>query len=87
MLTISVAKCRKSPDSFSTFHANLAITNGADISYRYKRITQRLNTDFRNTTSDTAHSIYVDSYGRDTGIGKVSDLDMAFWLPHATYQQ
>ena len=74
-------------DWFTTLHTNLAITNGADISYRYKRITQRLNTDFWNTQSDTAHSIYVGSYGRDTAIDKISDLDMAFWLPNALYHQ
>jgi hypothetical protein len=74
-------------DWFQVFHANLAITNGDDISYRYKRITGRLNPDFRNTNSDTANSIYVGSYGRDTGIGKVSDLDMAYQLPVALYQQ
>jgi hypothetical protein len=74
-------------DWFQTFHSNLAITNGDDISYRYKRITQRLNTDFRDTTSDTANSIYVGSYGRDTGIGKISDLDMAYQLPVALYEQ
>ena len=28
-------------DWFQTFQANLAITNGDDISYRYKRITGR----------------------------------------------
>jgi Second Messenger Oligonucleotide or Dinucleotide Synthetase domain len=74
-------------DWFLTFHSNLAITNGDDISYRYKRITGRLNTDFRDTTNDTANSIYVGSYGRDTGVGKVSDLDMAYQLPVALYQQ
>lgn len=74
-------------DWFTTFHSNLAITNEGDISYRYKRITQRLNTDFRNTTSDTANSIYVGSYGRDTAIGKISDLDMAYQLPVALYAQ
>jgi hypothetical protein len=72
-------------DWFSEFHANLAITNGADISYRYKRITRRLNTDFWDTESETAHSIYVGSYGRDTAIGRISDLDMAFWLPSSIY--
>lgn len=74
-------------DWFSTFAANLAITNGGDISYRYKRITKRLNTDFRNTDSDTANSLYVGSYGRDTAIGKISDLDMAYQLPVALYDK
>jgi hypothetical protein len=64
-------------DWFQAFHSNLAITNEGDISNRYKRITQRLNTDFRDTTSDTANSIYVGSYGRDTAIGKISDLGIS----------
>lgn len=51
------------------------------ISYRYKRITRQLNTDFRLTTSDTANSLYVGSYGRDTASRGFSDLDMAYVLP------
>jgi len=74
-------------DWFSTLQSNLAITNEADISYRYKRITKRLNLDFRKTDSEDANSIYVGSYGRDTAIGKISDLDMAYQLPVALYDQ
>lgn len=74
-------------DWFSTFQYNLAITNEGDISSRYKRITKRLNLDFRTTESETANSLYVGSYGRDTAIGKISDLDMAYQLPVALYDQ
>lgn len=74
-------------DWFTTFNSNIAITKGDSISMRYKRITQRLNTDFWSTTSDTAHSIYVGSYGRDTAINATSDVDMAFWLPWDLYTQ
>lgn len=72
-------------DWFSTFNGNLAVSNANDISYRYKRITRQLNTDSWETTSETAHSLYVGSYGRDTAIDGISDIDMAFWLPYATY--
>lgn len=72
---------------FSTFCSNIAVYNANSISYRYKRITRRLNTDFWDTTSESAHSIYVGSYGRDTAIGSTSDFDMAFWLPYSVYQQ
>ncbi|PCK77552.1 SMODS domain-containing nucleotidyltransferase [Rhizobium sophoriradicis] len=55
------------------------------ISYRYKRITKQLNKDFWQTDSETAHSLYVGSYGRDTAAKGVSDLDVAFTLPNSLY--
>ena len=63
---------------FSTFCGNLTITNTDAISRRYKAITKRLNTDFWTTTSETAHCLYVGSYGRSTAISGFSDLDMIF---------
>ena len=57
------------------------------IAYRYGRITRQLNTDFWNTTSETAHSLYVGSYGRDTAAKGVSDLDIGFVLPTSLYHQ
>jgi tRNA nucleotidyltransferase (CCA-adding enzyme) len=57
------------------------------ISYRYKRITRQLNTDFWETQSDTAHSLYIGSYGRDTAARGVSDVDIWFTLPNRVYHQ
>jgi hypothetical protein len=57
------------------------------ISSRYKRITRQLNTDFWNTTSETAHSLYIGSYGRDTAARGVSDIDIYFQLPNNLYRQ
>lgn len=74
-------------DWFSTFCSNLQVKNARSISMRYKAITQRLNTDFWDTTSDTVHSLYVGSYGRNTAIAGFSDLDMVFELPAALYHQ
>src|SRR5438270_12931469 len=76
-------------EDFSTFKDNYNITNDliSSISYRYKRITKQLNKDFWNTESDTAHSLYVGSYGRDTAAKGVSDLDVAFVLPVQLYHQ
>jgi hypothetical protein len=74
-------------DWFSTFCDNLVIRNTEDISSRCHRITRRLNTDFWATTSDTAHSLYAGSYGRNTGIAGISDLDVIFRLPYELYQQ
>ena len=74
-------------DWFRTFCANIQVKNRATISTRYKNITKRLNTDFWSTTSDTAHSLYVGSYGRNTAIHRTSDVDMIFRLPYSVYQQ
>lgn len=74
-------------DWFSTFNGNLVIQNGSTISDRYRAITRRLNTDYWNTTSDVSHSLYVGSYGRNTAIAGISDLDMIFELPSDLYYQ
>ena len=71
---------------FSTFCSNIQVQDGSIISTRYKNITQRLNTDFWDTTSDTSHSLYVGSYGRNTAIQGFSDLDMIFQLPYSVYE-
>lgn len=73
-------------DWFSTFCSNLQITDGGTISTRYKAITKRLNIDYWTTESDTSHSLYVGSYGRNTAIAGISDLDMLFQLPFEVYQ-
>lgn len=72
---------------FQGFCDNLQVKDGGTISMRYKAITRRLNTDFWTTTSDTAHSLYVGSYGRNTAIEGFSDLDMIFQLPYDVYVQ
>jgi len=70
---------------FSDFCGNIQVKNKATISTRYKAITRRLNTDYWGTTSDTSHSLYVGSYGRNTAINGTSDVDMIFQLPYSTY--
>ena len=74
-------------DWFNTFCGNIQVQNGAVISSRYKDITKRLNTDFWETASDTSHSFYVGSYGRNTAIHGTSDVDMIFQLPYPVYKQ
>lgn len=73
---------------FQKFCSSILITSNVaeDISYRYKRITKQLNKDFWNTESDTSHSLYVGSYGRDTDI-HVSDIDVLFQLPYSVYER
>jgi hypothetical protein len=76
-------------EDFATFKDNYNITSEliTSFSYRYRRITKQLNKDFWNTDSETAHSLYVGSYGRDTAAKGVSDIDMAMVLPYSVYQQ
>lgn len=74
-------------DWFSTFCKNIQVADGGTISSRYKAITKRLNTDFWDTTSNTSHSLYVGSYGRNTAIDGFSDLDMIMQLPYSKYKQ
>lgn len=70
---------------FSTFCTNIQLRDGGTISGRYKRLTKRLNIDFWETESDTSHSLYVGSYGRNTAAEGFSDLDMIFQLPFSDY--
>ena len=72
---------------FNTFCSNIRIQNSGTISNRYMAITRRLNLDFWNTNSETSHSLYVGSYGRNTAIAGFSDLDMIFELPSSLYYQ
>jgi len=73
---------------FETFNKNIRISSDdkLTISYRYKQITKRLNLDFWGWESETLHSLYVGSYGRDTDI-YVSDIDILFQLPYSVYAQ
>lgn len=70
---------------FNVFCQNLVVVDTSTISSRYRAITRRLNTDFWITESESAHSRYVGSYGRNTAINGFSDLDMVFELPLDLY--
>lgn len=69
----------------------IALRIGAEkresIANRTRLITQRLNADFRNLTSNTAHRFYAGSYGRGTAIPSVSDVDLIYALPFDMYNQ
>jgi len=54
------------------------------VSQRYKRITRSVNLEFWGIDSDTAHSMYVGSYGRGTAID-TSDIDVLVELPKNEY--
>jgi len=75
-------------DSFKTFCDNIKMSSDtiSKIQYRYHQITKRINNDYWNITSDTSHSLYVGSYGRDTEI-YTSDIDMLVQLPSSVYHR
>lgn len=74
-------------EDFKTLCSNLAVSAAmrASISERYELITRRLNLEFWNTDSRTAHSFYTGSYGRGTAVGTTSDMDMIMQLPYEHY--
>lgn len=73
---------------FQNFCSNLRMKPDVvgNIATRYKRITKQLNKEFWDTDSDTSHSLYVGSYGRDTDI-HTSDIDVLMQLSWATHEQ
>jgi Second Messenger Oligonucleotide or Dinucleotide Synthetase domain len=76
-------------DDFSAFNdaCKIPTVKISSIANRYQRITRQLNRDFWTTESETAHSLYTGSYGRDTAARGISDLDMGFTPPVALYDQ
>jgi len=72
---------------FEQFRKNISVQNASAISTSYSNITTRLNKDFWDSESDTAHTRQVGSYGRQTAINGVSDLDMVFELPWSEYKR
>lgn len=75
-------------EAFTQFCKNLRFSDDAlsSIRHRYQAITKRINQDYWNSDSVTAHSLYVGSFGRDTEILS-SDIDMLIQLPYATYEK
>lgn len=75
-------------DLFATFCSNIKISNSNNdtIISRYHQITKRINIDYWGSNSDTSHSLYTGSYGRDTEI-YTSDIDMLVQLPYSVYEK
>lgn len=59
----------------------------SSLGYRTGRIAGQLNLDLRAVDSKTANRFYVGSYGRNTAIPSVSDVDLLYELPTALYSQ
>lgn len=73
-------------EMFNGFLSNLVIQNGDTISLRYGELTAVLNKRFRDTESKTANSLQVGSFGRNTGINGISDLDMLYIMPKSAWE-
>ncbi|WP_102707269.1 SMODS domain-containing nucleotidyltransferase [Terribacillus saccharophilus] len=75
-------------ENFSTFCNNLKMSKETigKIQSRYKRITKRINLEYRNLDSENSYSLYVGSYGRGTEIW-TSDIDLIVQLPYKMYEK
>ena len=73
-------------DTVSRSGERISLEQRSLISDRYKRITRAINSEFWGTTSETAHSRYVGSYGRGTAID-TSDIDILVELPRNEYER
>lgn len=56
------------------------------ISKRYKRVTKAVNEKFWGSSSETLHSFYVGSYGRNTATSS-SDIDILIEVPKTEYER
>lgn len=74
---------------FADFCASLRINSAkrSSIGNRTNRIVGRLNADLRGLDSKAACRFYVGSYGRNTAIPSVSDVDLLYELPYSLYQR
>lgn len=69
-------------DIFDSLLENLKVGDAATtVASRRDEITKTLNKDFRSVEGSTANRLMVGSYGRNTAIRGVSDLDMIYILP------
>ena len=74
-------------EEFKKFLENLKIKNRSDISTSYKGVTKKLNDVIYDLNSDTLNSLQIGSFGRNTAIHGISDLDMMFILPDDLYSR
>jgi len=72
-------------EAFESCLNNLLVDNEDSIFQKIKRIVKILNKELYNIDSDIEHSYIIGSFGRDTAIKGVSDLDIIFALPDDLY--
>ena len=70
-----------------TKHDNvIPLETRQDISRRYRTVTKAINQEFWNSLSETTHSLYVGSYGRNTAVN-TSDIDILVEIPESEYNR
>lgn len=74
-------------DKFRLFINNLKIDNPVVISRRCREICQILNQRYWNIRSDTRNLHYLGSYGRETAVKGLTNINVLFLLPYKVYQQ
>lgn len=73
--------------SYVTKHGETIPSNMRSlISTRYQTVTRAVNVEFWNSSSNSAHSLYVGSYGRGTAID-TSDIDILVEVPESNYRR
>lgn len=72
---------------FQEFINNLTVENQESIEHQFAKVTKRLNTDFHELDSNSENGLYIGSYGRNTAIKGISDLDMIFELPKTLFSK
>ena len=74
-------------DKFRNFLNNLRIDNPEVISRRCREICQILNQRYWNMSSDTRNLHYLGSYGRETAVKGLTNINVLFLLPYKVYQE
>jgi hypothetical protein len=74
---------------FETFTAGLQLpaSKKESIAKRTGLIARRLNLEFRSTSSDSSNRFYGGSYGRNTAVNSLSDVDLMCVLPYSVYER
>lgn len=72
---------------FTQFNANLSLTLSQTLDgyCKYTGVVDCLNRHYYNVASDTDHSLFVGSWGKQTAIRPPRDVDVYFVLPEAVY--
>jgi hypothetical protein len=74
-------------DKFRLFINNLRINNPQVISERCREISRILNLRYWDLKSDTRNLHYLGSYGRETAIKGLTNINVSFILPYQVYEQ
>lgn len=74
---------------FERFLANLELTDAQrqDGQTKHRGVRQALNQEYYDSTSETANSMLVGSWGKGTVVRPPRDIDVLFVLPHDVYQR